>query len=274
MEILGHTLVDMREAPDAQVVRSGSVSSVPCGRTSIPEWRLSRKGSASWSARAVRHAHPPRPGASPVRGAPRELVRWWCARRHSASEAPATPGRPADVARRPSLGAVRRNRGSRSRSRGNGRAMMEPGARRQGGPAVAPRRRCAGGDLRQWDLRQWGSASALATLTLDHDSLTEAWGDGILQSLRGGKGRYASGRFVSVDRPGALFALPMPRTGNSASNSRPMSRKPSPTTSERRSRCTHVDDTGAPPAAGPGPSPAASTRSAGAAPPPPVSTGG
>ena len=44
---------------------------------------------------------------------------------------------------------------------------------------------------------------------LDRDSLTEAWGDGILQSLPArAKARYASGRFVAVDEQGAHFALP------------------------------------------------------------------
>src|SRR6202012_381672 len=46
-------------------------------------------------------------------------------------------------------------------------------------------------------------------VTLDRDSLTEAWSDGILQSLPArAKARYASGRFVAVDEQGAHFALP------------------------------------------------------------------
>jgi hypothetical protein len=44
---------------------------------------------------------------------------------------------------------------------------------------------------------------------VDRDSLTEAWGDGILHSLPArAKARYASGRFVAVDEQGAHFALP------------------------------------------------------------------
>jgi hypothetical protein len=47
------------------------------------------------------------------------------------------------------------------------------------------------------------------TVTVDRDSLTEAWGDGILQALPArAKARYASGRFVAVDEQGAHFALP------------------------------------------------------------------
>ena len=54
-----------------------------------------------------------------------------------------------------------------------------------------------------------GAASTVATQTLDRDGLTEAWGDGILQSLPArAKARYASGRFVAVDELGAHFALP------------------------------------------------------------------
>jgi hypothetical protein len=45
--------------------------------------------------------------------------------------------------------------------------------------------------------------------SVDRDALTEAWGDGILQSLPArAKARYASGRFVAVDDRGAHFALP------------------------------------------------------------------
>jgi hypothetical protein len=52
-------------------------------------------------------------------------------------------------------------------------------------------------------------ARATAVAALDRDSLTEAWGDGILQSLPArAKARYASGRFVAVDEQGAHFALP------------------------------------------------------------------
>jgi hypothetical protein len=44
---------------------------------------------------------------------------------------------------------------------------------------------------------------------VDRDTLTEAWGDGILHSLPArAKARYASGRFVAVDQEGAQFALP------------------------------------------------------------------
>jgi hypothetical protein len=45
--------------------------------------------------------------------------------------------------------------------------------------------------------------------TVDRDSLTEAWGDGILRALPArAKALYSAGRFVAVDDAGAHFALP------------------------------------------------------------------
>jgi len=44
---------------------------------------------------------------------------------------------------------------------------------------------------------------------VDRDSLTEAWGDGILRALPArAKALYSAGRFVAVDAQGAHFALP------------------------------------------------------------------
>jgi hypothetical protein len=44
---------------------------------------------------------------------------------------------------------------------------------------------------------------------VDRDSLTEAWGDGILRTLPArAKALYSAGRFVAVDAAGAHFALP------------------------------------------------------------------
>jgi hypothetical protein len=117
-----------------------------------------------------------------------------------------------------------------------------------------------------------GSGSAVATLTLDRDSLTEAWGDGILQSLPArAKARYASGRFVAVDEQGAHFALPnAAHREQCVEQQADVERALSDHFGTKVTLVLHVDDSGAPPAAGPGPSPAASTRSAGAAQPPPA----
>jgi hypothetical protein len=44
---------------------------------------------------------------------------------------------------------------------------------------------------------------------VDRDSLTEAWGDGLLKGLPArAKALFSAGRFVSVDGQGAHFALP------------------------------------------------------------------
>ena len=56
------------------------------------------------------------------------------------------------------------------------------------------------------------TAPATGTRTVgavDRDSLTEAWGDGILRALPArAKALYSAGRFVAVDATGAHFALP------------------------------------------------------------------
>ncbi len=53
------------------------------------------------------------------------------------------------------------------------------------------------------------SGRPASTAGVDRDSLTEAWGDGILRALPArAKALYSAGRFVSVDDAGAHFALP------------------------------------------------------------------
>jgi hypothetical protein len=52
-------------------------------------------------------------------------------------------------------------------------------------------------------------AAQSGTVTIDRDSLTEAWGNGVLHGLPAKvKALYSSGRFVAVDANGAQFALP------------------------------------------------------------------
>jgi hypothetical protein len=51
--------------------------------------------------------------------------------------------------------------------------------------------------------------AAPTAAAVDRDSLTEAWGDGILKGLPArAKALFSAGRFVSVDDHGAHFALP------------------------------------------------------------------
>ena len=54
-----------------------------------------------------------------------------------------------------------------------------------------------------------GATAAPAARAVDRDSLTEAWGDGILRALPArAKALFSAGRFVTVDELGAHFALP------------------------------------------------------------------
>ena len=115
----------------------------------------------------------------------------------------------------------------------------------------------------------------MATQTLDRDSLTEAWGDGILQSLPArAKARYASGRFVAVDEQGAHFALPNAAHREQCAEQQAVVEKAlSDHFGTTVTLVLEIDDTVAPPAARSGPSPAAAGRPSSAAAPdgaPPV----
>jgi DNA polymerase III subunit gamma/tau len=279
MEILGHALVDMREAPDAQVVLEiGVVRAVRPDLDSGME-ALSERVSVLERAQSGAPAFP-RPGASPARGEPAEPD--GDARAAIASEAPATPGPPADVARRPSLGAVRRNKEAAAPAPPAPPAqaaepppMMEPEPVAEtpavSAPAAASTGSAAAGSG-STESAAARSGSAVAKLTLDRDSLTEAWGDGILQSLPArAKARYASGRFVAVDEQGAHFALPnAAHREQCVEQQADVEKALSDHFGTKVTLVLHVDDTGSPPAAGPGPSPAASPRPPGGAPPPPA----
>jgi hypothetical protein len=113
-------------------------------------------------------------------------------------------------------------------------------------------------------------APAGATRTLDRDSLTEAWGDGILQSLPArAKARFASGRFVAVDEQGAHFALPNAAHREQCADQQSVVEAAlSDHFGTKIALVLDIDDTGSPPGARSGPSPAASPRVPGAAPPP------
>ena len=275
MEILGHALVDMREAPDAQVVLEiGAVRAVRPDLDSGME-ALSERVSVLERAQSGTPAFP-RPGATPARGAPAASDDG--APAAAPPEPPATPRPPAEVARRPSLGAVQRSKEKEAAAPAQSPPpaavaetppTMEPQPVATAPPArtaaAASARSASAGDSSE------GATPAGATKTLDRDDLTEAWGDGILQSLPArAKARYASGRFVAVDEQGAHFALP-----NAAHREQCIEQQ----ADVEKALSDHfgtkialvllVDDSLAPPAAGPGPSPAASPPSPGAAHPPP-----
>ncbi len=191
LEILGHALVDMREAPDAQVVLEIAV--VRAVRPDLDSGMEALTERVSLLERAVSGgAAFPRPGAAAERlpAPPPESA-------GPASPAPpASPPPPADVGRRPSIGAVRRSQQA-------GSATAAPEA-----PAAAP----AAQPVPTENIPATASAaapSAASARSVDRDGLTEAWGDGILQALPArAKARFASGRFVAVDEHGAHFALP------------------------------------------------------------------
>jgi DNA polymerase-3 subunit gamma/tau len=199
MEILGHALVDMREAPDAQVVLEiGAVRAVRpdldsgmealSDRVSVLERSLS---GASAFPRPGAPAEAPGAGVAPAAAPPPS---------DAAATRDASPG---DVGRRPSLGAVRRGlkASGGTPAPGTVESTTEPE------PVAAP-------DSATDPPPEPPSATPTPTPTsapgaIDRDSLTEAWGDGILRALPArAKARYASGRFVAVDARGAHFALP------------------------------------------------------------------
>ena len=216
MEILGHALVDMREAPDAQVVLEIAVvravrpdldsgmealservsvleraqsGAAAFPRPGTPAERRSAAGDDRGAAR--RRGVPPEPTAAPSarRGGPQAL--------HRCDAAQQGGGRAAIVAAR-----------GGARVRGSGtRCRCAVGTAGRGGAAACHRRPVQ--PERPVETARPIQSVPAPVVTLDRDSLTEAWGDGILQSLPArAKARYASGRFVAVDEQGAHFALP------------------------------------------------------------------
>jgi DNA polymerase-3 subunit gamma/tau len=172
MEILGTALIDMRDAPDAQVVLEIAV--VRAARADLDQ------GVAALAERVSALEH----GAA-VAPVPAPPIR---------SEAPepkpsTTP--PPDVGRRPSVGAVQRGRAEPAPEAvaRTEVALPEPDEPLRPGPSPVPTARTGQG--------------------VDRDSLTQAWGDGVLHSLSArAKALYSAGRFVAVDDAGAQFALP------------------------------------------------------------------
>jgi DNA polymerase-3 subunit gamma/tau len=205
IEILGQALIDMREAPDAQVVLE--IALVRAVRPDLDQGAeaLSERVSAlerSLSGGAA-FPRPPAddkgdvaPSSPPGRagsGAPP----------HSADQASRAPESAADVGRRPSIGAVRRRQQATT---AGSDAPGEPSAPATDPTPADPSEGTPG--TRAAPRRDAGAGTG-AGITVDRDTLTEAWGDGILQSLPArAKARFASGRFVAVDDQGAHFALP------------------------------------------------------------------
>ena len=206
MEILGHALVDMREAPDAQVVLEIAV--VRAVRPDLDSGAEALSERVSVLERSLSGAAAfPRPGAPPERAASRPgvglrpagaaaLAGAGTRRARAGRWVGAPPSAPCGGARRSRRGV----RGVRARP---------PSARRPDDPArpTPPRRPPPAAE------------AAARPPAVDRDSLTEAWGDGILQPCR---------------------PAPRPSTARAASSRRRAGR-PLRTAQRRASRPVHRD---------------------------------
>ena len=196
MEILGHALIDMRDAPDAQVVLEiALVRAVRPDLDSGVEALVERVSALERSLTGA--AAFPRPsGPPPAAAAAKETS----GPPSATEQSPASDRPPADVGRRPSLGAVRRNKQAASvpvPTAASPEVAVEP-------PASPPE------GARQAEVAKEPTEPQPAPgAVVDRDSLTEAWGDVILKGLPArAKALFSAGRFVSVDEQGAHFALP------------------------------------------------------------------
>jgi DNA polymerase-3 subunit gamma/tau len=201
MEILGHALVDMREAPDAQVVLE--IGAVRAVRPDLDSGAEALSERVSVLERSISGAAAfPRPGAPAPRDPSSGSDASGPASPVMSPETPAAPSPPADVGRRPSIGAVRRGKGTTDAAPSATATAPEPAsATTEPSPAAEPAPKAPGAGEK--------AAATEPGRHPDRDSLTEAWGDGILQSLPArAKARFASGRFTAVDEQGAHFALP------------------------------------------------------------------
>ena len=174
MEILGLALIDMRDAPDARVVLE--IATVRAARADLDQGMaalvervsaLERAGSGAHTVARPARSHPVQPDASPR-------------------------AKPAEVARRPSVGAVQRSRTEQVTPTPR---SEDPGPLELVTDAVP-------------HVPQAG-ATGSPPIKVDRDSVTQAWGDGLLHNLSArAKALYSAGRFVAVDESGAQFALP------------------------------------------------------------------
>jgi DNA polymerase-3 subunit gamma/tau len=178
IEVVGRSIIDMRDAPDAQVVLE-----IAMVRATRPDLDSGIEALSDRVSNLERLQASGGPAPRPVPPAQ--------------SSVPAGPTDPApspiDVGHRPSLGAVRRRQEG-----GPPDGVTGPGPEGAGEPGTPPSASPPAG----------ATADPTAP-TVDRDSLTEAWGDGILRSLPGlTRALYSAGRFVTVDERGAQFALP------------------------------------------------------------------
>ena len=178
IELLGHALVDMRDAPDAQVVLE--IATVRAARPELDEGTAALAERVSLLERSL-SGNGQSPGL-PARAHVSEAAT------PALADAEPEPARTADVARKPSVGAVLR-----------GRVEQSPSAV-ESDPAPQVERAATAEAL---------EPTRSSSLTIDRDALTQAWGDGVLHTLSArAKALYSAGRFVSTDDGEAHFALP------------------------------------------------------------------
>jgi DNA polymerase-3 subunit gamma/tau len=178
MEILGHALVDMRDAPDAQVVLE--IAIVQAARPDLDQSTAAlaeRVSALERSAAAGAHPTPPvgRSDSGPAPAKAAEVAR-----------------QPSEVGRQPSIGAIIRSRNEPAPAERNAEAVVPSEAEAE--PTASDQ----------------SQATAKTELTVvDRDSVTQAWGDGVLHGLSArARALYSIGRFVAVDGQEAKFALP------------------------------------------------------------------
>ncbi len=206
--------------PPTRKWSSRSLRCGPCDPISTREPRRFPNGSACWSAPCPGRPRSPGLALPPNRARPRGPTRPARRRRlprrpsprppeaptpeAPTPEPPAVPRPPGEVARRPSIGAVRRSKEAADATPSAGATVPEAAS---AAPEPAPGTKVPAPNAP--DVGGAKAGPAEPDHRLDRDSLTEAWGDGILRSLPArAKARYASGRFVSVDDQGVHFALP------------------------------------------------------------------
>ncbi len=187
MELLGHAMIDMRDAPDSQVVLE--IALVRATRPDLDQGTAGLAERVGILERAIAVG-------GPVSRQPESVEE---------PKAPVTPETPTatvpeepNVTQRPSVGAV-----LRSKSAATPAAPVAPSAPIAGTvPPPAPQ-----------DVPTIASApqqgGGTPVISLDRESFTQAWGDGVLHGLSArAKALYSAGRFVAVDDDNVQFALP------------------------------------------------------------------
>ena len=196
MEILGRALVDMRDAPDAQVVLEIAV--VRATRPDLDSGIEALTERVSALERRSRLGRRARPGGRPSRGAHAPAAAAATAPRRRRRRAPTPAGATWAAGRRWERSCA----GNRPRPAPRPRRRAAAPARR------APVRRRAVPDVADHD-GEMARPGRRAGPVIDRDSLTQAWGDVVLGNLPARvKALFSAGRFVAADENGAQFALP------------------------------------------------------------------